>query len=334
MQPYKQVFWKREGDHTLAGSTSRSRGEPRGCILRVIGKGLKCKFLRTGDSTPLWGPQGTGQIHRQGGSWKFGQSRDSTQWSGNFRVALGRKGFHPRSGPRRPRCGSLVQGVRGRNKEAEGSGDSSLHPVKRADSCRFSDVLRGSSDQERARVSPQSKRHMGTSWVPTTWGSPAHLRSLFLGGGCSARQHTPHMKMWLWPIYCLDKRQLWEEIRAGNAPRQVRWPGLRGRRANPRLWNCQCRGKMQGEREPKPPLAASEVMWRNRVARVSRELTRGPTSPWGGGWSRPPAWTPHHLEEGRFTECRKASKGTGEAAAGGHPLQAQRTAGPPRWRQC
>ena len=66
------------------------------------------------------------------------------------------------------RCGSLVQGVRGRNTEAEGSGYSSLHPVKHADSCRFGDVFSGSNDQERARISPQSKRHMGTSCVPTT----------------------------------------------------------------------------------------------------------------------------------------------------------------------
>ena len=86
--------------------------------------------------------------------------------------------------------------------------------------------------------------------------------------------------MWLWPIHCLDKRQLWEEIRAGNALRQVQQHCLRGPRVNLRLWNSQCCRKMQGERELKPPLAASELMWWNGVAMVKRQLTRGPTSPW------------------------------------------------------
>lgn len=35
---------------------------PRGCILRVIGKGLKCNFPRTGDSTRLRGPRERGKF--------------------------------------------------------------------------------------------------------------------------------------------------------------------------------------------------------------------------------------------------------------------------------
>ena len=35
---------------------------PRGCILRVIGKGLNCNFPRTGDSTRLRGPREWGKF--------------------------------------------------------------------------------------------------------------------------------------------------------------------------------------------------------------------------------------------------------------------------------